>query len=115
MELAGFYRRRERWMDMESAVRSGEAAAERDKRASAALYNGAAILHETNRDPVRAVKMLENYLAGSAKSEEAPAFVAHTWLARLKEQLGDSAAAVRERAAALALAQEYKPAQNLKH
>jgi hypothetical protein len=56
--------------------------------------------------------MLEEYLAGSAKSEEAPAFVAHTRLARLKQQLGDAAAANRERAAALALAHEYKPAQD---
>jgi hypothetical protein len=59
--------------------------------------------------------MLESYLAGSAKTEEAPAFVAHTWLARLKLQLGDAAAAGRERDAALALAREYKPAQELKH
>jgi hypothetical protein len=59
--------------------------------------------------------MLEEYLAGTIKAEDAPAFVAHTWLARLKEQLGDPAAAGRERAAALALAHEYKPAQDLKH
>jgi hypothetical protein len=48
------------------------------------------------------------------KSEDAPAFVAHTWLARLKQQMGDVAAASRERAAALALAHEYKPALDLK-
>jgi hypothetical protein len=34
-------------------------------------------------------------------------------LARLKEQLGDATAANREQAAALALAHEYKPAQDL--
>ena len=55
--------------------------------------------------------MLEDYLAGSAKTEEAPAFVAHVRLARIEEQLGDPAAANRERAAALALARGYKPAQ----
>jgi hypothetical protein len=77
-----------------------------------ALYDGASVLIETNRDPALAAKMLEEYLAGSAKTEEAPAFVAHTWLARLKQQLGDTAAASRERAAALALAHEYKPAQD---
>jgi hypothetical protein len=58
--------------------------------------------------------MLEDYLAGSAKTEEAPAFVAHTWLAHLKQQFGDTAAASRERAAALALAHEYKPALEMK-
>jgi tetratricopeptide (TPR) repeat protein len=109
MTLAGFYRHRERWTEMESAVHSGESAAERDKRA------GALLLIKTNRDPARAAKMLESYLAGSAKTEEAPAFVAHTGLARLKQQLGDAAAASRERNAALALAREYKPAQDLKH
>ncbi len=113
--LAGFYRSRERWTEMETAVRSGESAAEREKRAGVALYNGAALLIRTNRDPARAVKMLESYLAGNAKSEQAPAFVAHTWLARLKLQLGDAPAAGRERDAALALAREYKPAQELKH
>lgn len=114
MNLAGFYRERERWTEMESAVRSGQSAAERDKRADVALYNGAALLILTNRDPARAVKMLEEYLAGSAKSEDAPAFVAHTRLARLKQQLGDAAGAGRERAASLALAHEYQPARDLK-
>jgi hypothetical protein len=47
-------------------------------------------------------------------TEEAPAFVAHTRLARLKAQLGDKAGASRERSAALALAHDYKPAQELK-
>jgi tetratricopeptide (TPR) repeat protein len=115
MTLAGFYRHRERWTEMESAVRSGEAAAARDKHAGVALYDGASLLRATKRDPARAVRMLESYLAGSSKTEEAPAFVAHTWLARLQAELGDAAAASRERAAALALAQEYKPAQNLQH
>ena len=44
MALASFYRRRERWTEMEAAVRSGESAAERDKRAGVALYNGASLL-----------------------------------------------------------------------
>ena len=114
MTLAGFYRRRERWTEMEAAVRSGQNAAERDKRAAGALYNGASLLIQTKRDPARAAKMLEEYLAGSVKSEDAPAFVAHTWLTRLKQQLGDAAVAGRERAAALALAHEYKPALDLK-
>ena len=114
ISLAGFYRRHERWTEMEAAVRSGQNAAERDKRAAVALYSGAALLIQTSRDPARAAKMLEEYLAGSVKSEDAPAFVAHVWLARLKQQMGDAAAAGRERAAALAVAHEYKPALNLK-
>lgn len=115
MALAGFYHRRERWTEMESALHSGESAAERDRRAGAALYNGANVLRTSNRDTPFAARMLEAYLASAGKTEDAPAFVAHTWLARLKEQLGDAAAASRERAAALALAHEFKPALDLKH
>jgi len=59
--------------------------------------------------------MLEDYLAGPQKTEEAPAFVALMWLSRLKEQLGDPAAAKREQEASLALAHDYKSAQDRKH
>jgi len=110
-DLAGFYSRRQRWTEMESALRSCLTAARRDKHAGVALYTGAGLLTESNRDPVLAAKMLEDYLAGSTKTEEAPAFVAHIRLALLDDQLGDAAAANRERAAALALAHDYKPAQ----
>jgi hypothetical protein len=115
MTLASFYRRHERWTEMVSAVQSGIGAAQRDKHAGVALYNGASTLTKANREPALAAKMIEDYLAGPVKTEEAPAFVAHLRLARLKDQLGDGAAAKRERAAALALAHEYKPAQDLKH
>jgi len=114
MALASFYRRRERFTEMESAVRSGENAAKRDKHAGVALFNGASILRATNRDLTRAVKMLEDYLGGNSKTEEGPAFVAHIWLAQLKLQLGDTEASRREQATALSLAHEYKPAQDLK-
>jgi len=113
--LASFYRRRQRWTEMETAVHSAVTAAEHDKHAGVALYDWASILIETNRDPALASKMLEDYLAGSAKTEEAPAFVAHIRLARLQEQLGDAAVANRERAMALALAHDYKPEQDSKH
>jgi len=59
--------------------------------------------------------MIESYLSSSQKSEEAPAFVAHVRLGLLKEQLGDVEGAKRERTLALALAHEYKPAQEMKH
>jgi tetratricopeptide (TPR) repeat protein len=115
IELAGFYRQRERWTEMESAVHSGERLAARDRMAGVALFNGASVLTEAHRDPALAAKMLEDYLAGSQKTEEAPAFVAHTRLARLKQQLGDNEAAKREQAAALALAHEYRLTQDAKH
>jgi len=112
--LASFYNRRQRPDDMESAIHSILSSAPHDKQAGVALYDGAGLLIETKRNPTLAATMLDNYLSGSSKTEEAPAFVAHLRLARLKAQLGDAAAAERERTAALALAHEYKPAQDFK-
>ena len=108
--LANFYRRRERWTEMEAAVHSGVTAAGRDKDDSLALFDGASVLSETHRQPEEAARILNEYLAGPQKTEEAPTFVALIELARLKTQLGDPAAANRDRTAALALANEYKPA-----
>ena len=47
--LARFYQGRERWAEMEAAVRSGQSAAEHDKHASVALYDGADVLIQTMR------------------------------------------------------------------
>jgi tetratricopeptide (TPR) repeat protein len=113
--LASFYRRHERWPEMESALHSAVSSAERDKNASLAFYDGASVLSRANRDLALAAKMLEDYLASPTKSEEAPAFVAYNRLARLKEKLGDPAAAQQERTQALALAHDYKPSQEPKH
>lgn len=113
--LASFYRHHQRWQEMEAAIRSCISAAARDKTAGVALYDGAGVLMEANRDPELAAKMLENYLASDSKTDEAPAFVAHIRLARLLRQLGDNARAEREEAAAYALAGEYHPALNPRH
>lgn len=114
MRLASFYRKSKRWQDMEDAVQSGWAAAQRDPHAGVALFNGASVLIKANRDPALAIRLLETYLASPRATEEAPKFTARVWLARLRGQTGDTEGARRERAEALALAQEYKPAQDLK-
>lgn len=114
MSLASFYRRRERWQDMEQAVESGFRAAQRDSHAGVALYNGASVLIQADRNPELAARMLREYLEGPYKTEEAPAFVAHTRLARLDAKMGDFDGARHERAEAIALAKEYQPAQNLR-
>jgi len=67
-----------------------------------------------HQDPALAATLLGSYLDSPAKTEEAPTFIAHLRLAQLKQQLGDPAAADRERKAALALAQEFKPAREFK-
>jgi tetratricopeptide (TPR) repeat protein len=113
MTLASFYRKRERWNEMQAAVQSGYQAAQRDKHAGVALYNGASVLMRGKRNLALAAKMLEEYLANYPKTEEGPSFEAHTRLARLKAQLGDKNGALQERAAALRLAHDYKPALGL--
>ncbi len=114
MRLASFYRKAKRFNEMENAVQSGFNSASRDPHAAVALFNGASVLSKANRNSALATKMLEAYLASPAATEEAPTFAAHVWLARLHAQMGDTEGARRERAAALAEAQEYKPAQDLK-
>ena len=113
--LASFYQRRGRWSDMESAVRSDVSAAERDKHAGVALYDGASVLTSADRDTALAAKMLEDYVASPAKAEEAPAFKALNRLAGLNEKLGDAADAKQERSEAQALAHEYKQGQDSHH
>jgi tetratricopeptide (TPR) repeat protein len=108
--LASFFRRRQRWQDLEAAVYSSYTAASRDKHATIALYDGAGVLIESKRDPAMAAKMLETYIGSDSRNEEGPAFEAHLRLAKLKNYLGDHTAAQRERAAALALAHDYRPA-----
>jgi len=112
--LASFYRSRRRWTEMEAAVHNCANAAARDKHAGVALYDGAGVLIEAGREPDFAAKMLEDYLSGPSKTEEAPAFIAHIRLGRLKQQFGDETGAHREFAAASALAHEYNPAQDSK-
>jgi hypothetical protein len=97
---------------MESAVRSAQSSAARDRHAAEALFDGASVLIEANRNPTLAAKMLNDYLASPDKTEDAPAFVAHLRLARVESQLGDAAGAARDRIAASALAHEYKPAKD---
>ena len=98
---------------MENAVENGRAAAERDRHAGVAFYNGASVLIGAERNPALAMRMLHEYLAAPTQTEEGPTFVAHVWLARLEERVGDRAAAGRERDAALAEASTYKPARKL--
>jgi tetratricopeptide (TPR) repeat protein len=114
MTLGSFYRKRERAADAEAAVQSGVKAAQSDKTAGVALFNGSSVLMRANRNPALAAKMLEDYLSGPVKTEEAPTFVAHTRLARIRAELGDKDGARKEKQEALALAHEYKPALDLK-
>jgi tetratricopeptide (TPR) repeat protein len=110
--LASFYLRRQNLSALDAAIQSCVTAAARDPGAGVALYDGAGVLIRAKRNPDLAAKMLEDYLSSNAKTEEAPAFVAHWRLARLLQQLGDNAGAKREQAAGNALAREYRPPQD---
>lgn len=112
--LASFFRRRQRWQELEWAVHNSYTAASRDHRATIAYYDGAGVLIEAKRDPATAAKMLESYINADSRTEEGPTFEAHLRLAKLKYYLGDHPAAQRERAAALALAHDYRPALDAK-
>jgi tetratricopeptide (TPR) repeat protein len=114
MTLASYFRRRQQWNDMDAAMESGLNAAQRDKRAGVALFNGSSVLSRAERNLPLSGKMLEDYLASDSLTEEAPAFVAHTRLARIENQFGDTPRAWQERAKALALAHDYQPALDLK-
>ena len=113
--LANFYRGRQRWSDLDTAINNCMTAAARDKHPGIALYDGAGVLIAANRNPQLAATMLEDYLSGSSKSEDGPAFIAYARLGQLKQQLGDAAGAQQAFAAATALAHEYNPAQGSKH
>ena len=113
MTLASFYRKHEHWDEMEQTVETGYRAAQHDHHAGVALFNGASVLSRGKRNLALAAKMLEEYLANYPRTEEAPAFVAYTRLARLRAQLGDKNGAWQARTAALNLAHDYKPALGL--
>ena len=109
--LADFYRKRQQWSDLDAAIQNCVSAAAKDKNSSVGLYDGAGVLIAANRNPALAAEMLENYLSSSSLTEEAPAFIAHIRLSRLKQQLGDAAGAKTELAIAAQLAKEFNPAQ----
>jgi len=109
--LANFYRGRQRWSDLDAAIQNCVAAAAKNKNSGVGLYDGAGVLISAKRNPSLAAQMLENYLSNSSLSEQAPAFIAHIRLSRLKQQLGDAAGAKSELAIAAQMAHEFNPAQ----
>lgn len=113
--LGAFYKSRKQYSDMQTAIQSCVNAEARDKAAGVPLYDGAGVLIEGKQNPQLAEQMLTNYLAGSQKSEEAPAFIAYIRLSRLKQQLGDATGAQQDLNSAAALAHEFNPSQDAKH
>ena len=109
MNLASFYRRAGRLDDMEAAIHSS-LTARREEGIS--LFDGASLLLTAGRNFPEAVKMLRSYLSLEDPAEDGPAFQAHYFLGVLLEKQADIKAAAAEYRAALALASDYKPAQD---
>jgi tetratricopeptide (TPR) repeat protein len=109
--LAEFYRKRQRWSDLDAAIQNCVSAEAKNRKSGVGLYDGAGVLIAANRNSALASQMLENYLSSSSMTEDAPAFIAHIRLSRLKQQLGDAAGAKTELAIAAQMAKEFNPAQ----
>jgi tetratricopeptide (TPR) repeat protein len=110
--LASFYRGRQEWPQLDTAILNCMAAAAKNKNADPGLYDGAGVLIVAKRNPQLAEQMLQNYVSGTSLTEEAPAFIAHIRLSRLKQQLGDAAGAQQDLAAAATMAKEFSPSQD---
>jgi tetratricopeptide (TPR) repeat protein len=106
VNLAGFYRHTNRFDDMEKALRSMEAS---PLDRPAALVDGGGMLLRAGRDYPMAIRLVRRYVASS--TEEAPVFKARCLLGELLEKQGDRPAAAEEYRAALALAHNYRQAQ----
>jgi tetratricopeptide (TPR) repeat protein len=110
MVLASFYRRQNDLDHMEEAIHSGVAA---DRNKGVPLVDAAHLLTRAGRDPELATRLLREYLASPAQSEEEPAFRVHRFLATLLQKQGDGDGAAREVATASTIASVYHPGKQL--
>ena len=114
MTLASFYRKRERWDEMESRggkrIQSGAA---RSARGSCALQRRFGVCARQAQPGTRGEDA--GGVSGKLSDERRRRrrLRRYTRLARLKAQLGDKNGAWQARAAALKLAHDYKPALGL--
>ncbi len=108
MVLASYYRKQNDPERMQAAIHSGITA---DTAKGTPLVDAAHLLTRTEREPQLVVRLLRDYLASPAKSEEEPAFRVHLFLASLLEKQGDADGAASEVQAASAIASVYHPAK----
>jgi tetratricopeptide (TPR) repeat protein len=107
VDLGSFYQQHGQGDKAYAALQAAIAA---DRAKGPALVDVASVLTLLNRSPELAERCLRDYLSSSAKSDDAPAFKVHVQLGDLLLHRGDVAGALREYAAALALASNYAPA-----
>jgi tetratricopeptide (TPR) repeat protein len=108
IDLGQFYQQQNQPAKALEAIKTG---IEADRRKDAVLVDAASILTAMGRSPQLAEGLLREYLASSAKSDDAPAFKVRLQLGDLLAGQGEAASAHREYAAAAALAPNYAPAR----
>lgn len=104
IDLAGFYHRRGRLADMETAVSKAVSA---PQPSGGALFEAASLLFRAGRNFPGAVDMLRRYLDGGKLVCDAPAFRAHYLLGTILEKQGEKQAAAAAYQASLALARDF--------
>jgi len=108
LQLAAFYRERGRPDDMQNAVQSAMAVA---NKPADSLFDAGKELYLGGRNLAGAVQYLQQYLMSGELVESAPAFQAHYLIGQLQEKMGKNSAAASAYSASLALASGYGPAK----
>lgn len=108
LNLASFYRRQNRYADMENAINKAVAA---QRRPTNVLVDAASLLYRAGRSLPQAATLVGQYISGKSKNDEAPVFQAHYLLGQILEKQGDKAGAAKQYEASLALASNYSPAR----
>jgi predicted RNA polymerase sigma factor len=78
-------------------------------------YDAAELLLRTNRNLPEAARQMRMYIQSGHPVEDAPMFRAHAILGDILLKIGDTTQATAEYRAALALADNYRPAANALH
>ncbi|WP_035350366.1 tetratricopeptide repeat protein [Edaphobacter aggregans] len=108
VDLGLFYQQTSQY---DKAVAALDSSVDANRTKNAALVDAASILTEMHRQADLSERLLRDYLASPAKSDDAPAFKVHQQLGKLLAQRGDTPGAQREYVAAAALAPNYAPAR----
>lgn len=108
VDLGLFYQQTSQYDRAAAALQSS---IEANRTKNPALVDAASIYTDMNRQLDVAERLLREYLASSAKTDDAPAFKVHQQLGNLLEQRGDTSGARREYVAAAAMASNYAPAR----
>jgi tetratricopeptide (TPR) repeat protein len=108
VDLALFYQQTSQY---DKAVAALDSSVEANRVKNPALVDAASIYTDMRRQLDVAERLLREYLASPAKSDDAPAFKVHQQLGDLLQLRGDASGARREYVAAAALASNYGPAR----